>query len=79
MISTTSQSRTMTTNFQRPKIRSERYVCVSHIRSHNAISTPIGDQRPVSKTSTKPASKKATKPASGRAKKAKVVHDEEED
>jgi len=41
---------------------------------------PIGDQRPVSKTSTKPASKKAAKPASGRAKKAKVTHvDEEED
>lgn len=39
-----------------------------------------GDQRPVSKTSTKPASKKAAKPASGRAKKAKVTHaDEEED
>jgi hypothetical protein len=44
-----------------------------------AFSMPIGDQRPVSKTSTKPASKKAAKPASGRAKKAKVTLDEEED
>ena len=44
-----------------------------------ALSMLIGDQRPVSKTSTKPASKKAAKPASGRAKKAKVTLDEEED